>query len=168
MFTRAHCTQFQSFYWASFGTAHDKSQATPTFCPSMHQTFCTKRWHSGVWRKPAGRKGSVASCGGAEAWQFLGWNSNEWPCSFLLASTGCPPFELEVWVYEGSMGGVCMCGWGCHPVVTESAKYNITTVVGLCGLGVCLFPQRKKSPPSSPSSSCLFSVCNTSWKPGCQ
>lgn len=26
---------------------------------------------------------------------------------------------------------------GCHPAVTESAKYNITTVVGLCSL--CIF-----------------------------
>lgn len=106
--------------------------------------FCTKHWHSGLWRKPKERKGSVASCGGVEAWQFLGWNSNERPCSFLLPWMGCPPSKLEVWAMR-AVRWECVCAeGGCHPAVTESAKYNITTVVGLCGLCVCSVPLRRK------------------------
>lgn len=90
--------------------------------------FCTKHWHSGVWRKPAGRKGSVASCGGAEAWQFLGWKSNERPCSFLFPSTGCPPTELEVWAYEGSTMGLCACGGGGGGTILPSQTLPSTTL----------------------------------------
>lgn len=109
-----------------------------------HHTFCTKHSHSGVWRKPKGRKGSVASCGGVEAWQVLGWNSNERPCSFLLHSMGCPPSELGVWVARAARWG----WWGasCRHGVCQVQHYNSSGIVWR----VCLFCPSEEERSCSP------------------
>ena len=98
-------TNLSLFILASFGTAHDKSQAAPTFCPSIHHTFAPNIDTAACDANLQSRKGSVASCGRVEAWQFLRWNSNEWPCSFPLPSMGCPPCELKVWASRGQYVG---------------------------------------------------------------
>lgn len=86
-----------------------------------------------------GRKGSVASCGGLEAWHFLGWNSNEWPCSFCLPLMCCLLSESEVWDARAARWE-CECAAGsvpsCRHTVCQAQYYK--PVVELCA-PVCLF-----------------------------
>lgn len=142
------CDQSKPFYFSWFWTSTWQIQRYTHFLSFHPPHFCTKHWHSAVWRKPAGRKGSVSSCGGVEAWQFLGWNSNERPCSFLLPSNGFPPPELEAWVYEGSVLGVCMGGRvpSCCHGVCQVQHYNSGCIVW----PVCLFCSFQEERSCSP------------------
>ena len=130
-----------SWFWKSTWQIQWYTHVLPFHTPY----FCTKHWHSGVWRKPAGRKGSASSCGGAEAWQFLGWRAMKDLVLFcyphwaaLHLSSSCGFMRAVCWE--------CVCGGGFHPAVTGSAKCNITTVVALCGLCVCSVALRRKGP----------------------
>lgn len=141
-------TNFTRFILASFGTAHDNSKTTPTFCPSRHQTFCTKHWHSGVWRKPAARKGSVASCGGVEAWQFLGWTSNERALFFSVALNRLPSMWVGGVGLWGRHGG-SVCVWGvpsCRHRVCQVQHYNSGGIVR----PVCFFCPSEEKRSCSP------------------
>lgn len=122
--------------------------------------FCTKHWHSGVWRKAAGRKESVASCGRVEAWQFLGWNSNEWPCSFLLPSLSCPPICAGGVGYEGSLVGVFVR----RGAILPSRSLPSTTLQQWWDCAACVFVLSLwgvKVLLSFPSSPCLYPTCKT-------
>ncbi len=180
MFPGPDCDQFKPFYFSWFWNSTWQIPSYTHFLSFHPPHFCTKHWHSGVWRKLTGRKGSAASCGGVEAWQFLGWNSNEWPCSFLLPSMGCPPSELEGVGYEGSMVRVCMCRRGgrvpsCRHAVCQIQHHNSGgTVWRVC----LLYPseeERSRSPFHLPLVSTRHATLflhRTShlseWKPGCQ
>lgn len=66
---------------------------------------------------------------------------------FSVTLNGLPSIWAGGVGYEGSTVEARVCVWrGCHLAVTQSAKYNITTVVGLCGLCVCSVPLRRKGP----------------------
>lgn len=144
------------------GTANDKYQATPPLCPSTRQTFCTRHWHRGVWRKPARRKASVvASCGGAEAWQFLGlkW---QWKALFFSVSLNWLPSIRAGGVVASEPCGGSVCTWGdailpswLLPSSTLQQWWDCVAcvfVLSLCGGKFLL---------SFPSSPCLYPPCNT-------
>lgn len=123
--------------------------------------FLHQHWHSGVWRKPV-RQERVSS----QLW--WGWGlavpreKQQWMALFFSVHLhGLPSVWAGSVGYEGSVVGVCMCRGGCHLAITQSAKYNITTVVELCGLCVCSVPLRRKGLFSFPSLPCLYPTRNT-------
>lgn len=66
---------------------------------------------------------------------------------FSVTLNGLPSIWAGRCGLRGQYGGsVYVPGGGCHLAVTQSAKYNITTVVGLCGVCVCSVPLRRKGP----------------------
>lgn len=123
-----------------------------------------------------GRKGSVASCGGVEAWHFLGWNSNEWPCSFRLPLMCCPLSELEVWDAR-AVQWECVCAVrsvpSCRHAVRQVQYYKSSVTVW----PVCLFCSSEEERSCNPFYLPLVSIRQATlflhwtshlfkWKPG--
>lgn len=142
MFPEPDCDQFKPFHFSWFWNSTWQIPNYTHFLSFHPPHCCTKHWHSGVCSKPKERKGSAASCGEVEAWQFLGWSSNERPCSSLLTWMGCPPSELEVWAMRAvwwECTCVCVCGGGgvpsCRHRVCQVQHYNSSGIVW----PVCLF-----------------------------
>lgn len=142
MFPGADCDQSKPFYFRWFWNRTWQIQSYTHFLSFHLPHFCTKHWHSSVWRKPA-REERVSS----QLW--WGWGlavpgvKQQWKTLFFSVTlNGLPSIRAGGVGLWGQYGGVCMCMGGegggvpfcCHGVC-QVQHYNSSGIVWL----VCLF-----------------------------
>lgn len=114
-----HCDQFKLLYFVCFWNSAwyipgymQFSLFLPTTFLHIDAVMCDANLQ--------GRKGSLASCGGVEAWQFLGWKQ-QWMALFYSVAPNILP---SIWAgglgCEGGTVGVCMCSGKCSILPSRS------------------------------------------------
>lgn len=145
MFPGPYCDQFNPFYfcwfwnssWQIWSCTHILSsyQPHPAFVPNIDTAVCDANMQAGKGQEPAVAELRFGSSRGETAMNGL----------VLLSSLQWAALHLS---WRCGLWGQCTesvyVRVGCHLAVTQSAKYNITIVVGLCGLSVCSVPLWRK------------------------
>lgn len=166
LFPKPDCDQFKPFHFSWFWNRTWQILSYALFLSFHPPHVCTKHWHSKCVTQTC-REERVSS----QLW--WGWGlavpgvKQQWKTSFFSVSLNgllsnfwrCGPMRPVQCEYMRVVVGGVRWGEGCHPAITDSAKYNITTVVGLCDLCVCSVRKRRKGP--APTSLLLLLLPDT-------
>ncbi len=140
-------TSFSLFILVGFGTAHDKSQATPTLSPSTHHTFAptlTQRRVTQTCKAGKGQQPAVVGLGLGSSWGETAMNG----LVLSVNLNGLPSIWAGGVGYEGSVVGACMCEGvpSCRHAVCQVQHYNSGWIVW----PACLFCPSKEERSCAP------------------